>query len=408
MHISWRAFDNVSLSNNNLTATLPTHLQSTIATGNGVSSGKWYWEVLVQSTGAIVGITSTTASGQIWNTVNHRGYFSGAAKWGGTSGSSYGTTFSIGDVISILLDMDAGIIEFWKNGVTQGVAFTNVKSLGTVYPFYGNPTGTGIPSTATARFERKAFSYQVPDGYLHYDIKDKIFLSSGYKNYCLEYVVSRENAVPVMTSASNINAKVTASAYNASDYPWYAFDGIVNATARPFWYTNSTSPEGGHWLQVEFENPKVVSGISLVSLLITGSSYSIKEFELYGSNDGAVYEKLYMNTQPNGGTKIYYDFENTKAYSSYRLNILSSYHLVTTVGVSEMEIFQKNNEIMYVLDTSNEISFNKYGMKSNKSFNGAVDKIKDVIKTNFSLDSGKTFEHIIDMLKRRVDKITLG
>lgn len=135
MHISWRAFDNVSLSNNNLTATLPTHLQSTIATGNGVSSGKWYWEVLVQSTGAIVGITSTTASGQIWNTVNHRGYFSGAAKWGGTSGSSYGTTFSIGDVISILLDMDAGIIEFWKNGVTQGVAFTNVKSLGTVYPF---------------------------------------------------------------------------------------------------------------------------------------------------------------------------------------------------------------------------------------------------------------------------------
>jgi hypothetical protein len=237
---------------------------------------------------------------------------------------------------------------------------------------------------------------------------NKILLSSGDKNYRLERIVSRENAVPVMTSASHPNVEITASAYNASDYPWYAFDGIVNATVRPFWFTNSTPPAGGHWLQVKFVKPKTITGISLASLLVTGSSHSIKEFELYGSNDGVVYEKLYTNTQPNVGTRIYYDFESSKAYLYYRLNILSSYNLVSTVGVNEMEIFQKKNQIMYVLDTSDEIGFIQYGMEGEIPFNGAVDKVKDIIKMNLPLASGKAFEHTIDMSKRRVDKVTLG
>ncbi|PRA08990.1 MULTISPECIES: discoidin domain-containing protein [unclassified Paenibacillus] len=248
--------------------------------------------------------------------------------------------------------------------------------------------------------------FSIYEGTILYD--NKILLSSGHKNYRLEKTVSRENAVPVMTSALNANVEITSSAYNASDYPWYAFDGIVNATVRPFWFTNSTPPAGGHWLQVKFVKPKVITGISLASLLITGSSHSIKEFELYGSNDGVVYDKLYTNTQLNIGTKIYYDFESSKAYSYYRLNILSSYNLASTVGVNEMEIFQKKNQTMYVLETSDEIDFIKYGMKSDISLKEAVDNVKDVIKMNLSLASGKTFEHSIDMSKRRVDKIMLG
>lgn len=48
------------------------------------------------------------------------------------SSSEYGEKFGrSGDVIGVQLDFDAGTIEFYKNGVSQGVAFTNLS--GTVY-----------------------------------------------------------------------------------------------------------------------------------------------------------------------------------------------------------------------------------------------------------------------------------
>lgn len=404
--ITWKLFSNVSLSNNDLTATLPTNQQSTIATGDGVSSGKWYWEIQIQSAGAMIGVTSTTTGGQIWNTVNHRGYTSGAAKWGGTSGSSYGTPYTQGDVISVLLDMDSGTIEFWKNGITQGIAFTDVKSLGIVFPFYGNPAGTSVSSTATACFNRYTFSYAVPQGYKPYEYMSLTLLSSGGKQYSFEKVV-KKSVVPVMTSASNSDVEITASAYNSSDFPWKAFDGLVGSSTRPFWYAQSGPPAGGHWLQVKFSSPKVINGISLTSLLVTGTSHSIKDFELYGSNDGVIFEKLYSGTQLNVITKIDYDFENIKAYSYYRLNILSSYNTTSTVGVNEMEIFEKTNRTIYVLDSSDESEFIQYGMEGDILLNGAIVKVKDVIKTNLALSKGKAFEHTINISKRRLDKITL-
>ncbi|MGV2886788.1 discoidin domain-containing protein [Paenibacillus taichungensis] len=236
---------------------------------------------------------------------------------------------------------------------------------------------------------------------------NKILLSSGGKQYSFEKVV-KKSAVPIMTSASNNDVEITASANYSSDYPWKAFDGVVSSTDRPFWYAQSGPPSGGHWLQVKFKNPKVINGISLISLLVTGASHSIKDFELYGSNDGVVFEKLYSGTQLNAITKMYYDFENIKSYSYYRLNILSSYNTTSTVGVAEMEIFEKPIPTIYVLDSSGESAFSQYGMEGDIPFNKAVDKVKDVIKMNSPLGSSKTFEHTIDIAKRRVDRITFG
>lgn len=299
-------------------------------------------------------------------------------------------------------------VKLYVDDMVNPAATTTAASQETVAYHNGGAAIGRIGSTGTT-------------GYLRFDIDEleiynalidpfvrKILLSFGDKNYRLERVISRENAVPVMTSASSNEVEIKASAYNASDFPWYAFDGQVSATVRPFWFTNSTPPAEGHWLQVKFNKPKIITGISLASLLITGTSYSIKEFELYGSNDGVAYEKIYANTQLNVETRIYYDFESSKAYSYYRLNILSSYNTISTVGVNEMEIFEKKNQTMYVLDSGSEKEFIQYGMKDDISINEMIGKIKDIRKTNQTLGSGKSFEHIVDMSKRRVDKITQG
>ncbi|MEK4661985.1 SPRY domain-containing protein [Priestia sp. FSL H7-0729] len=410
MSISWRSFNGVSLSNNELTATLPTHLQSTIATGNGVSSGKWYWEVIVQSAGAIVGVTSTTTGGQIWNTVNHRGYFSGAAKWGGTSGTSYGATFGLGDVISVLLDMEAGTIEFWKNGVTQGVAFTDIKPLGTVYPFYGNPTGTSVPSTATTRFESKAFSYQVPQGYLQYDIKHKILLSSGGRVYSASQdIISTENAIPPMTSNTSPSGEVSASSQYTTTtyYPYFAFNQ-TNTGAGDCWVTTNGQADG--WLQYKFNIPKVISKY-VITNRNNGTVYdnTPKSWTFEGSVDGGnwiLLDRIENNPAWTSVEPRSFNFINETAYLYYRLSV-TFIHSGTYLAVGKLEMYEYIKGFMYSLPSSDEETFIKYGVDQIKLNSPYVKKVS-VEKIKGALGSGKIFEHTVDMSKRRVDKITLG
>lgn len=403
MSISWRSFTGVSLSNNDLTATLPTHLQSTIATGNGVSSGKWYWEVLVQSAGAIVGVTSTTVGGQIWNTANHRGYFNGAAKWGGTSGTSYGATFGLGDVISVLLDMDAGTIEFWKNGVTQGIAFDNIKSLGTVYPFYGNPTGTSVPSTATARFDRKDFSYVLPQGYSHYDIKHKILLSSGDKFYSLlNDGIQETTSIPKMTSNTTPEGEVLVSnAPNGSfTIGWESFDGILTSG----WGNNTLVTTMPKWIGYKFTKPKV---IVKYRLYVTNTTYYPRNYEFQGSNDGVNYDTLHSIVGGASGV-LDYIIPNRKSYTHYRLYITSLSSGATLPVVMELQMFEMKPSYLVQMESATEKDFLNRGAGDINDFNQILKTKKNFKKGNTVLGSGKTFEHTIDMSKRRVDKITLG
>lgn len=55
-------------------------------------------------------------------------YITDANKRHSGSQSSYGTKWTIGDVITSVLDIEAKTIEFLKNGQSQGVAYTGVTS----------------------------------------------------------------------------------------------------------------------------------------------------------------------------------------------------------------------------------------------------------------------------------------
>jgi hypothetical protein len=116
----------------------------------GMTTGKWYFEVYYAAgtpEGAI-GVIKDWENHQnsnfwIGGTTDAYVYYRSGDKNNG-SGSAYGSSFTAGDIISIELDMDNGTIDFHKNGVSQGEAFTGLS--GTFFPVVGEG-GSGSNET---------------------------------------------------------------------------------------------------------------------------------------------------------------------------------------------------------------------------------------------------------------------
>ena len=155
-----------STTNGNLDVSLSASGSANIRSTIAVSSGKWYWEVLFGSTGdtLIVGACDATVSNasSLWSTANAWMYYSlNGQKYNG-GGTSYGATFTNGDLIGIALDMDNGTISFYKNGVSQGQAYSGLIGR-TLTPTIQS---TVRALTATANFGQRPWAYDAPFGFL--------------------------------------------------------------------------------------------------------------------------------------------------------------------------------------------------------------------------------------------------
>ena len=112
----------------------------------GISSGKWYWETTCTAIGsggvyAYTGIATNTfnydgSTNVAINSVGTYYYMGNANKSTGTGSGqttvAYGSTYTTNDVIGVALDMDVGTLTFYKNGVSQGIAYTGLS--GTFFP----------------------------------------------------------------------------------------------------------------------------------------------------------------------------------------------------------------------------------------------------------------------------------
>jgi hypothetical protein len=149
-----------ALSNGNLQVTSTTAYQHRYGT-IGISSGKFYWEHVFTAltTAGVVGISNDISeTGSTYNGI--RAYLSANGnKYSGTSASSYGPTWTVNDVMGIALDMDSGSLTFYKNGVSQGVAFTGLT--GTWFPLHRDDGS----STAFLNFGQRPFAYTAPSGF---------------------------------------------------------------------------------------------------------------------------------------------------------------------------------------------------------------------------------------------------
>lgn len=164
----------VTLSNGNLTAT--TSGTANMSGGTiGVSQGKWYAEFKIGNTPISIGIAPVGFRAELGSSSDSYSYKNSANKYTNGVDTAYGVSYTNGDIISVALDMDNGTLIFYKNGSSQGTAFTSIS--GTFTFGFGRYTGTEVscdanfgnpPYSANSYTDGAGFgnfSYSVPSGY---------------------------------------------------------------------------------------------------------------------------------------------------------------------------------------------------------------------------------------------------
>ncbi len=152
---------NVTWTNGSLVTSLGNVGQSDKATV-GKTKGKWYWEVKVNYSISLVGITGESGpkyqayygySGQIINNITS------------DVRTAYGPTFAKDDVIGVALDLDNDKIVWYKNGVSLGANTVKPSELegSQVFPMVMN--GTSGIMTYEANFGASEFKYPIPEGF---------------------------------------------------------------------------------------------------------------------------------------------------------------------------------------------------------------------------------------------------
>jgi hypothetical protein len=132
----------------------------------GVSSGKWYWEILVNSAASAnaVGIANGSASLSQYLGQNANGwsYYSDGQKYNNASGTAYGSSFTTNDIIGVALDMDNGTLVFYKNNSSQGTAFTGLS--GTMFAAVSDASSVST-ANLICNFGQRPFAYTAPSGF---------------------------------------------------------------------------------------------------------------------------------------------------------------------------------------------------------------------------------------------------
>jgi len=212
--------NNAVLSNGNTTAlTSGTNLWGAAGT-LGVSSGKYYWEVKASAKEAgsgnihMIGVESDPSERDrndqfTGATTSGYSYYGTGVYYYNNSGTSYGDTYTTGDVIGIALDLDNNKLYFAKNGTWQNSGDPTSGATGTgaisITDPASQPTGFYFPScgdgsssynsTVQANFGNGFFgttavsSAQNPDdgiGIFEYDVP------AGYRALCTKSINAEE------------------------------------------------------------------------------------------------------------------------------------------------------------------------------------------------------------------------
>ena len=151
---------NDTISNGNLNCSMVGGSAGLAPSTIGFSSGKFYYEVVWSDNAAngVIGIRRSDSR----NYDNSYIYVGTGNKYtNGGSGTSYGSSFVNGDVIGCAVDMDAGTLTFYKNGASQGQAFTGISGTYTfIQGIFGGTTGA-----YSVNFGQRPFAYTAPSGF---------------------------------------------------------------------------------------------------------------------------------------------------------------------------------------------------------------------------------------------------
>jgi hypothetical protein len=159
----------VTLTNGNLSYSATGATNSIAYSTYGITSGKWYAEWTQGTTPAggamYVGISLDSINpNHSWLGQNAGEYSylnSNGFKANNNTQTSYGATWGINDVIGVAFDADARTITFYKNGASQGVAYSSIPA-GTYYFANGNNPASTV--TGHWNFGQRPFT-ALPTGF---------------------------------------------------------------------------------------------------------------------------------------------------------------------------------------------------------------------------------------------------
>ena len=127
------------------------------------TTGKWYWEYFLDglTSGGVIGIADGSAMNgtALGNWTKIYGYSPNGNKYENASASSYGATLATGDLVGVKYDADTRQLEFLKNNISQGVAYT----VSSDYDYYPSIHGNIIE--VITNFGQKPFKFSPPDGF---------------------------------------------------------------------------------------------------------------------------------------------------------------------------------------------------------------------------------------------------
>jgi hypothetical protein len=153
----------ITLSNGNLDVSTTSGNWQGCKGAFGMQSGKWYWEYTATSgLYHIVSIVKpeTPLGGYLVQNATAWGYQYTADKINNNVPAAYGASWGQGDTIGIALNLDAGTLVFYKNGVSQGTAYSGLPA-GPYVPGLGLYPSSG----GTFNFGQRPFAYTAPSGF---------------------------------------------------------------------------------------------------------------------------------------------------------------------------------------------------------------------------------------------------
>jgi hypothetical protein len=157
-----------TLSNGNLDPTTASTIDNNCPSTIGVSSGKWYFELTINNIGTTGGGEYAIGLGKdlarnivIGDNATSWAYASNGNIRTSSANSSYGSSYTTGDVLGAAFDADNGTLTFYKNGISQGTAATGISS----GPYFFLVGTYGDTSSRSANFGQRPFAYTAPSGF---------------------------------------------------------------------------------------------------------------------------------------------------------------------------------------------------------------------------------------------------
>lgn len=236
---------NVNITNSNLNFAYTSGAVSPMTYSTvGMSSGKWYCEITVLGNDTMLGISNNqnaTTDIYVGYSANSWGYYQTGNKYNSGIATAYGASYTTNDVIGIAFDGDAGTLTFYKNGTSQGVAFSSFPA--NTYYFCSGNGSTG--NTGAFNFGQRAFVYTPPSGFKALCAANLPAATIKKGNTVFDAVLWTGNGTTGAGSVTGLNfqpdivwAKMRSSAISHAVY-----NSIVGGGANKALSTNSTDSE---------------------------------------------------------------------------------------------------------------------------------------------------------------------